>query len=157
VKNAEGSVGQYKLVVDTGSMPLTGNNGQVTELTPSPQSGLASATLAPTAGPVQYFPIQVPAYHVGFLNVTGSPPPYEEVEAFDGQGRSLGGTYSNGYHFTMPDGPQMVYLRVEGASGPSSVDIVVRPPFSIPTLPSASTLLPTNPQGNGFIEDDLNQ
>ena len=156
-------MGQYKLVVDTASMPLSGDGGQVAQLSPNPFFGIPGNTtvtvnLTPSGGLVQYFPIQVPAYHTGLLHVSGSPA-VEDLTLFDAQGIALAESYSSTMDFTVPDGPQMVYLRALTVFVPTmTVSIAVSPPsLQYPSLPATSALLSTNPQGDGTASGTLAQ
>jgi streptogramin lyase len=167
VKNSEGSVGQYKLVVDTGSPPLTGNLGQVAYLSPNPSNGTASMNLTFASSyskNIEYFPIQVPAYHTGRLKISAASGDWD-YEAFDAQGNLLAGGAGLGFgeaDFILANGPQMVYLRMQNLDYPNTsinttiaVSIAVAPPGTPPALPSPNSMLSTDPQGNGTVTGTL--
>jgi hypothetical protein len=188
VKGQEGTTGTYRLVVDTPSMPVLGanpaqesegnaylraENAQAANISPTTGGTIAlNAYFGDVPGLIGYLPIQVPAYHTGLLNVSSyagfASTGYWDMALFDAQGNELPGTvsnltylgipYTNG-DFTVPDGPQIVYLRVRNkestAPAPGSQlfvtmslgNIQIPPDLSNPAGDNA--ILETNPQGDG--------
>jgi hypothetical protein len=142
VRNQEGSAGKYRIDVNTAPFPLRdgvnpGNNdpnpyfpatnGKVAYLPVT--GGSLTFTLNDINlyhGFAGYYPVQVPPQHNGTLTVLSdtenvSKGPWQ-FDLFDASGRPLSGnnqavTHPNGKAslgtFTIPDGPQTVYLRVE--------------------------------------------
>jgi hypothetical protein len=85
IKNQEGTLGRFKLVVDTAPMPLVGNTSALPYSFYQKVLNSQTAYIPPTTGGtialdvyfglnypglVGYFPIQVPAYHNGTLSVS---------------------------------------------------------------------------------------
>ena len=168
VKNSEGSVGSYKLVVDTGAMPLTGSSGsnrQVAYLPPNPAYGTSSMSLtfAPSYSKnIEYFPIQVPAYNNGTVEVgvAGN----WNLTLFDALGNAYPQTNNVLFFnsvFNVPTGAQMVYLRAQNldpGNAALNTNIFVGTSVSLPgTPPALGTAAPlaTNPQGDGAATGTL--
>jgi hypothetical protein len=143
-----------------------------------------NAYLGNYPGLVGYFPVQVPANHNGTVVVsslisqgiffTGSG--YWDFALFDAAGRPLPGTVADGISplgnvpytrgtFTVPDGPQMVFLRIRSKANAAvststqlvvSADLKSTPPNTPPaTFSGTEFMLPTNPQGDGTLQDTV--
>jgi hypothetical protein len=158
--------------------------GQVSYISPTAGGQvLLNAHLGDYPGLVGYFLVQLPAYHNGTFEVSslavaadGSPSWGSgwSFALFDAAGRQLPGNvqdrvvhipfygdvpYTQGT-FTVPDGPQMVFLRTRAASVGTRLRISaglrsnsLTPPPATFTGPAA--MLRTNPQGDGTLGDSV--
>ena len=193
VKNQEGTTGNFRLVVDTAPFPILGNSanppvnyldatrGQTVYIPPTTGGTVRlNAYLGNFPGLVGYFPIQVPAYHAGTVQVTSlilngqfsTSSGRWDLALFDATGNRLPGSVNDYFlgnlpytvgTFTLPSGPQMEYLRIrskESTPVDSHAQLLVSanltsfsatPPPT--TFSGTAAMLPTNPQGDGTLQD----
>lgn len=182
VKNEQGTFGNYEVEVSTEPFPLLDGSasgysfatgGRTNYFDSNPLTIQAHhATEAPEA--LGYYPIQVPDDHTGSLVVTGQTGADWDMHLLDADGvelaRTINGIVGFGDNrakvtFTLPAGPQTVYLRLEEESIISGSDINVSveyttsaqlpaiPPPSAPLVSPVPQLLATDPFGNTFNPD----
>jgi hypothetical protein len=168
VRNQEGSQGKFEIEVDAAPFTLAGDNGQAAYLPAAGGSTDVHVNLDPS-----YFPVQVPPDHAATLTIaskiTTGVSNLWDLAVFDAQGQPLPGAavplfqgpgtaYTVGT-FTVPDGPQTVYLRARALSDDpaASTDLTLSMSATFPdgppppsTLPGTATgtLFPTDPFGN---------
>ncbi len=197
VKNEQGTKGQYRIEVDAPNFPLLGNfektiptetvtfnkaltRGELTYFQPIGGSATLSSGVAFTESIAEfagYYPLAIPDYHGGELDAKGNFFSGWTFEAFDHDGNQLPKTtfLSNDpapvtvSRFSLPSGPQTVYLRVQenGAIANSLADVALQvssqrffpigffaPPTTLPS--SSTTVLPADPLGNGSVTSVFN-
>ncbi len=172
VKNEQGSQGQYRLHVETGDLPLVEKVG--VRLPQRPSDAENGSVFNYDVELVEnyrdflgYLPIQLPERHSGYLNVTGEALADWRFSLYDRLGNRLeSGGGSNDppitRSFAVPDGPQIVYLRIQELAGGVSdsratlrlettltADAGLTSTFSgLNADALAQRLLPTDPFGN---------
>jgi len=180
VKNEQGTQGRYRIEVDVPSFPLLGSiaaggyaDAQAAEAAYVPPATGGSVVLTiPYVEDIPefvgYFPVQVPDYHNGTLHLNSLWSIWD-YDVFDASGEPLTGSFWESDppfvgtigEFSVPVGPQTVYLRVrerlENANAASSINVsayltlpggVSAPPTTLP-VGVAPRMLPTTPLGDG--------
>jgi GEVED domain/CARDB len=160
VKSEEGTLGDYRIEVDAQPFPLLGQGStysaartaNVIYLPVTGTTSQASFSVPYVQGVTRFvghFPIQVPEFHNGTLQVVGQPNSVWNLDLFDRLGNELPGnviltgspTRTEGT-FTVPAGSQTVYLRVhERVPNPASfstinVSMGLVPQFGITAPPA---------------------
>ena len=191
VKNEEGTQGRYRIEVDAPTFPpLGGTNPLPPDLNNDAYQRATQnqvAYISPTAGGAAtlqmhfteafpeflgYFPIQVPEAHDGTLTLSSASGSKWDFDVFDSSGARLTGSDTDTLlnttgTFTVPAGPQLVYLRAkeQGADSNASANVTVSaaltfragtvfPPSALPASPAPALLL-TNPLSDGSVSDAM--
>ena len=176
VKNEQGTVGDYKIEVDTAAFPLLGDafrydlarKGEVVQLPWNNGANTQALFRFPYIDGVErfvgYIPLQLPEFHDGTLHLLGQPGAEWDLHLYDESSmelpRSVVQTSPTTVTFTIPQGNQRVFLRVREvgdivtslATLTASIGLVppfgiAAPPSTVPALPAPKTL-PTTPAGD---------
>lgn len=181
VKNEQGTQGRYRIEVDVQSFPLLGSTeggdyydaleAQAAYIPPA--VGGSVALVVPYVESIKefvgYFPVQVPDYHDGVLDLL-SDGSWWDYAVFDADGQPLGGSFGDERSgtkgvYTLPVGSQTVYVRIKerlendnisqvNVSTDLSLPAGVAPPTPPPAR-SLSRMLPTTPMGAGGGSDSF--
>ena len=168
VKNEQGTVGDYRIEVDTASFPLLGHAatydlariGNVVQLpwntTTSTQATFSLPYVEDVERFVGYVPLQLPEFHDGTLQIVGQANSGWNLNLYDEFFAEVPGTVEHvvgspshtAGNFTIPSGVQRFYLRVhEWAENPNAwtsltVSTGLIQPFGIAAPPSTLPVLP---------------
>ncbi len=169
VKNEQGTVGDYRIEVDTAPFPLLGNaatydlarQGNVVQLpwntTASTQASFSLPYVEGVDRFVGYVPLQLPEFHDGTLQIVGQANSGWNLNLYDESFVELPGTVNHVVgspshtegSFTIPPGVQRFYLRVhEWAENPNAwasftVSTGLVQPFGIVAPPQSLPVSPT--------------